>query len=99
MNVHEELRRLRRELEDTDRGVLALYAELDDRATLLRSANDLKDQFLSHLSHEFRTPLSAISSLATLLLDKKDAAPLDEEQRKQAVYIRSCANEMLEMVN
>lgn len=94
----EENERLRRELEDTDRGVLALYAELDDRATLLRNVNEIKDQFLSHLSHEFRTPLSAIASLATLLLEHSEAS-LNEEQRTQAYYIRRSADELLEMVN
>ena len=48
---------LRRELEETNQGVVALYAELDDRAAQLREAVDLKSRFLSYMSHEFRTPL------------------------------------------
>jgi anti-sigma regulatory factor (Ser/Thr protein kinase) len=38
----EELALLNRELEDTNRGVVALYAELDERADYLRRASDLK---------------------------------------------------------
>ena len=47
---------LRAELEETNQGVLALYAELDTQAGQLRQASDLKSRFLSYMSHEFRTP-------------------------------------------
>src|SRR5436309_6596871 len=57
-----DLERLNRELEDTNRGVVALYAELDDKADSLQRASDLKTRFLSNMSHEFRTPLNAILS-------------------------------------
>ncbi len=50
----EELSLLNRELEDTNRGVVALYAELDERADYLRRASELKTKFLSNVSHEFR---------------------------------------------
>ena len=52
-----ELSQLNRELEDTNRGVLALHKELDDRAESLKKAVELKTKFLSNVSHEFRTPL------------------------------------------
>ena len=39
-----ELSRLNRELEDTNRGVVALYAELDEKADHLRRADELKSQ-------------------------------------------------------
>jgi signal transduction histidine kinase len=94
----EEKERLARELEDTNRGVLALYAEIDDRATLLRTANELKDQFISHLSHEFRTPLNSIIALSGMLLESR-SDPADVEQRRQAAFIRKSALELLGMVN
>src|SRR5205823_13779396 len=53
-----ELERLNQELEETNRGVVALYAELDDKAAALRRADEVKSRFLSHMSHEFRTPLN-----------------------------------------
>ena len=58
-----------RELEDTNRGVVALYAELDEKADHLRRADELKSRFLSNMSHEFRTPLNSILALSRLLLD------------------------------
>ena len=46
----EELERVNRELEDTNRGVVALYAELDERADHLRRADELKTRFLSNMT-------------------------------------------------
>jgi peptidoglycan hydrolase CwlO-like protein len=45
----EELERVNHELEDTNRGVVALYAELDERADHLRRADELKTKFLSNM--------------------------------------------------
>ena len=43
----DELARINRELEDTNRGVVALYAELDEKASHLRRADEMKSRFLS----------------------------------------------------
>ena len=92
------LAELNRELEDTNRGVVALYAELDQNADDLRRVSDLKTSFLSNLSHEFRTPLNSITSLSQLLLDRSDG-DLSPEQEKQVVYIQRSAAELSELVN
>jgi signal transduction histidine kinase/DNA-binding response OmpR family regulator len=94
----EELELLNRELEDTNRGVVALYAELDERADYLRRASELKTKFLSNVSHEFRTPLNSIVSLARLLMDRIDG-DLTAEQAKQVRYIESSACDLQEMVS
>jgi signal transduction histidine kinase len=93
-----ELGALREELETTNRGVVALYAELEDQAERLRHASELKSRFLSYISHEFRTPLGAIKSLSGILLDQLDG-PLSPEQQKQVRFVRSSADELLELVN
>ncbi len=94
----DELTLLNRELEDTNRGVVALYAELDERADYLRRASELKTKFLSNVSHEFRTPLNSIISLARLLMAKMDG-DLSIEQEKQVRYIESSARDLQELVN
>ena len=93
-----ELEALREELETTNRGVVALYAELDDQAERLRHASELKSRFLSYISHEFRTPLGAIKSLSGILLSELDG-PLSIEQHKQVRLMRTSADELLELVN
>lgn len=94
----EELQRLNAEMEDTNRGVVALYAELDERADHLRRADDLKTRFLSNMSHEFRTPLNSILALSRILLDRMDG-PLTAEQERQLGFIRKAAEDLSELVN
>jgi signal transduction histidine kinase/CheY-like chemotaxis protein len=94
----EESKQLDRELSDTNRGVVALYAELDERAEQLRQASELKTKFLSNMSHEFRTPLNSVLALSRLLLDRIDG-DLTPEQERQVGYIRRSAESLLELVN
>jgi signal transduction histidine kinase/CheY-like chemotaxis protein len=94
----EELAALNRELEDTNRGVVALYAELDEKADHLRRADELKSRFLSNMTHEFRTPVNSIQALARILLDRTDGE-LSAEQERQVVFIRKAADALSELVN
>jgi signal transduction histidine kinase/CheY-like chemotaxis protein len=94
----EELTQLNRELEDTNRGVVALYAELDEKADSLQKANELKTRFLSNMSHEFRTPLNSILSLSRMLLARMDG-DLTLEQEKQLTFIQKGASGLSELVN
>jgi signal transduction histidine kinase/CheY-like chemotaxis protein len=86
------------ELEATNKGVVALYAELDEKAESLRRASELKTRFLSNMSHEFRTPLNSVLSLSQFLLDRTDG-PLTEEQERQVVFIRRAAQALAELVS
>jgi signal transduction histidine kinase/CheY-like chemotaxis protein len=94
----EELGALNRELEDTNRGVVALYAELDEKADHLRRADELKSRFLSNMTHEFRTPVNSIQALTRILLDRTDG-DLSPEQERQVTFIRKAADALGELVN
>jgi Signal transduction histidine kinase len=94
----EELAELNRELAETNRGVVALYAELDEKALSLQKANEIKTSFLSNMTHEFRTPLSSVISLSWLLLNKVDG-DLTSEQQKQVEYIKKSSETLMELVN
>ena len=95
-----ELDRLRNELAETNRGVVALYAELETQADALRRASDLKSSFLSNVSHELRTPIASVINLARLLLEDLPGGPrLDAEQRRQLGYIQRAGETLYEMVS
>ena len=93
-----ELSAMQAELEETNRGVVALYAELDAQAEQLRHATELKSRFLAYMSHEFRTPIASFQSLTRLLLARTDG-PLTAEQEKQIRFISDTAAEFSDMVN
>jgi signal transduction histidine kinase len=59
-------------LERTNRQVEALNVLLNEKAQSLVSADRRKDEFLSILSHELRSPLSAVSMAAQLLENSPD---------------------------
>lgn len=93
-----QMEELQLELEETNRGVVALYAELEEQAAQLREATELKSRFLAYMSHEFRTPLASIQSLSRLLLDETDG-PLNHEQAKQVGFVLKTAGEFSDMVS
>ena len=93
-----ELAQLNRELDETNRGVVALYAELNDKADFLQRASELKSHFLSNMSHEFRTPLNSILALSQILMDHMDGE-LTGEQERQVTFIRRSAQDLTDLVN
>ena len=93
-----ESERLAQELAETNRGVLALYAELDERAVYLERANDLKTRFLSDLNHEIRTPLNAVRNVARLLLDGYEG-PLTDRHRRAIEMMRQSTDTLSDLVN
>ena len=92
----QELVRLNRELEDTNRGVVALYAELDERADHLRRADEIKTRFLSNMTHEFRTPVNSILALTNLLAERLQVTEAD---RDEVYYIRRSALQLSELID
>jgi signal transduction histidine kinase/ActR/RegA family two-component response regulator len=94
----DELRSLNVELENTNRGVLALYSELDEKASALQTANQVKTRFLSNVTHEFRTPVNSISNVTRILLDELDGS-LADGQKKSIEIIERSAKTLSDMVN
>jgi len=93
-----EIAGLQQEITETNKGVVALYAELDQNAVQLREATDLKSRFLSYMSHEFRTPLASIISVSDILLARMDG-PLTGEQERQLRFVQGSVRELSEMVD
>jgi signal transduction histidine kinase len=87
-----------RELDETNRGVLALYAELDDGTKALQRLSELKSRFLSEMSHELRSPLNSIKGLTNFLLARSDG-DLTHEQEKQVQFIRKAAEALSTLVD
>ena len=94
----DELAQLNQELKETNRGVMVLYSELEDRAQELQQVSEMKTRFISGISHELRTPLNSIVSLAGLLIRRIDGE-LTAEQEKQVLFVQRSALNLTEMVN
>lgn len=58
---------------------------------------ELKDQFLSHVSHELRSPLTAIYQFVTILLDGL-AGDLGAQQREHLEIVLRNANQLRAMI-
>lgn len=93
-----ELAELNQELEATNRGVVALYSELEEKAEALKSVNAAKTRFLSSITHELRTPLGSMLSLSDLLIDGQEG-PLTEGQTQVTRLIKKSARDLLDLVN
>jgi signal transduction histidine kinase len=78
--------------------VVALYAELDENVAQLRRTSAQRAQFLSYMSHEFRTPLDSTIALTGLLLARVDGE-LTPEQEKQVGYVQRSARDLLNLVD
>jgi signal transduction histidine kinase/ActR/RegA family two-component response regulator len=93
-----KLAELGQELAETNRGVIALYAELEERADLQRRATELKNRLLNEMGHELRTPLHSVLSISRFLLDRLDG-DLTVEQERQVEIIHHVAASLTAYVN
>lgn len=89
---------LTEELTETNRGVMALHNELDDRAEYQRQAVELRTRLLSEMGHELRTPLHSLSTISQFLIDRLDGE-LTTEQDKQVRIIHDVAESLTAYVN
>ncbi len=89
---------LSEELLETNRGVMALHNELDDRAEYQRQAVELRTRLLSEMGHELRTPLHSLSTISQFLIDRLDGE-LNPEQDRQVRIIHDVAESLTAYVN
>ena len=80
----EQIRAYSEELERKSRQVEKTAAELAAANEQLREIDMQKDEFLSQVSHEVRTPMSSIRSFSDILLGNPD---LDEEKKRRFLWI------------
>lgn len=69
-------------LEKTSEELRLTAQKLEDANTQLRELDSQKDEFLSQVSHEVRTPMTSIRSFSEILLEP---GTLDEAQRQRFV--------------
>ncbi len=71
-------------------------SERIDREKLTRESVTLKSRFLASMAHEIRTPLSAITGFAELLLDDNK---LSFQSREKIMLIRKSSEVLMELIN
>jgi two-component system sensor histidine kinase/response regulator len=87
---------------------LTAQKHLDDMAAIKEQAEaqdrikstelQMKDEFLSHISHEFRTPLASIYAFVTLISDRL-AGDISEQQEEYLGIIRMNVAQMKSMID
>lgn len=83
-------RRLMRDLEGTQAALLEKNSELEE-------ASRLQSSFLSGVSHEFRTPLSAIIGYTEMVLERLDSQPR-AATNDQLMAVRRSSKHLLSLV-
>ena len=84
---------------------IAVIRDITERTRLQDALNDLqqeqmrtKDRFISHVSHEFRSPLASIYQFTTILLDGL-AGNINPEQREYLEIILRNVHQLRSMVD
>ena len=71
---------------------------LDELDETRRQQLEMKDRFLSHVSHELRSPLAAIHQFVTILLDGLAGEISSEQQRNLEIILRN-VNQLKTMID
>jgi signal transduction histidine kinase/CheY-like chemotaxis protein len=77
---------------------VSMTEELAARNADLTQLNQLKDEFLACVTHELRSPLTAVLGLSTLLKDQS-LGPLNDRQLRYAKLIYNSGRHLISIVN
>ena len=69
--------------------------ELELARDAAESANRLKTEFLTNVSHELKTPMNGVLGMTDLLL----STPLTEDQQEYAIVVRDCAQSLTAQID
>jgi signal transduction histidine kinase len=87
-SLREEVRRLAAELDGAKRDLELALGRERAMVAQLRERDDMRDQFISNISHELKTPLTSIRGYAELLLREHHQAP-DQVRRGASAIMRA----------
>jgi signal transduction histidine kinase len=101
----EILKERTRKLEDSRNAIFNMLKDMDESYKKLQKAFEeletldrMKDEFISNVSHELKTPLISIKGYGELLYDEKQGSLLDEQRRSLAAIIRN-ADRLTRLIN
>jgi signal transduction histidine kinase len=75
-----------------------LLKENDELAQTVSETEEIKNRFISNISHEFRTPLNSIIGFSKVILTGIDG-PINDTQKQDLNTINSSGQTLLRMVN
>ena len=87
-----------RELQDEMKERLLMEMQLEQALAQQQQVNQLKSRFVSMVSHEYRTPLSVISSSAELIEKHRERMP-EEKLKTHFQRIQDSIKRMIELIN
>lgn len=76
-------------LERTSKELRLTAAKLETANTQLRALDQQKDEFLSQVSHEVRTPMTAIRAFSEILREEEDISPPDRKRIVETIHRES----------
>lgn len=93
--ANRELQGKNKIIEDQNRKIEANNTELQKAKEIAEKYSKAKTEFLSNISHEFRTPMSGIVGLTNILLENQP----EGEEKKNLESIRYSAKYLLNILN
>jgi len=78
--------------------MVTLYENLSNTATELAQLNKLKDEFLSTVSHELKTPLTTIKGFVSVILSG-EVGPLNEQQLNFLGVVDQSVNRLTHLIS